>query len=90
MAEQDKPKQAIPLRLDCIRKDVDGIFSLRVDVQYTNRISTGRLVKGVKIDLIGDRTGSMLNNALYNVCVELSKLIQEVHYTEKDEITKTE
>ena len=88
MAEQSKSN--IPLRLDCIRKDVDGIFSLRVDVQYTDRISTGRLVKGVKIDLIGDKTGSTLNNALYNVCVELSKMIQEVHYQKINETTETE
>lgn len=88
MAEQNKPN--IPLRLDCIRKNVDGIFSLRVDVQYTNKISTGRLVKGVKIDLIGDKTGSTLNNALYNVCVELSKMIQEVHYQKINETTETE
>ena len=86
MAEQSKSN--IPLRLDCIRKDIDGIFSVRVDVDYTNKISTGRLVKGVKIDLIGDKTGSTLNNALYNVCVELSKIIQEVHYQNETKETK--
>ena len=47
-------------------------------------------MKGVKIDLIGDKTGSTLNNALYNVCVELSNMIQEVHYKRNyDEADKT-
>ena len=92
MEKKDKPKQAIPLRLDCLRKNVDGIFSLRVDIDYTNRTTAGSigLVKGVKIDLIGDKTGSTLNNALYNVCVELSNMIQEVHYKRNyDETDKT-
>ena len=100
--ETEIKKPYIPLRLDSIRKDVDGIFSIRVDLDWSKRVVNGdqigseitkedvvgiRVVKGIRIDLIGDKVGSMLNQALYNVCVELSNIIQEVHYTkEEDEI----
>ena len=80
--EAERKTPDIPLRLNCIRKDIDGIFSVRVDIDHSHRISNGSvgIVKGVRIDLIGDKEGSTLNQALYNVCVELSNIIQEVHY----------
>tara|TARA_R110000803_G_scaffold197383_1_gene260900 strand:+ start:208 stop:492 length:285 start_codon:yes stop_codon:yes gene_type:complete len=83
VAEKDNTTKTVPLRLKCIRDNVDGIFSLRVDIDHTAQPpSSGGagIVKGVRIDLIGDKEGSHLNLALYNVCVKLSQMIQEVHY----------
>lgn len=92
MAEKDTPTKTIPLRLECIRENVDDIFSLRVDIDHTTKPTSGGrgVVKGVRIDLIGDKEGSTLNNALYNVCVKLSQMIQEVHYKrDYDETNQT-
>ena len=90
MAKEDQPAKAIPLRLECIRENVDDIFSLRVDIDHTTKPTSGGrgVIKGVRIDLIKDKEGSLLNTALYNVCVKLSQMIQEVHYNRDYEITK--
>lgn len=82
MAEKDNTTKTVPLRLNCMRENVDDIFSLRVDIDHSTKPDSGGIgiVKGVRIDLIGDKEGSTLNNALYNVCVKLSQMIQEVHY----------
>lgn len=90
MAKEDQPTKAIPLRLECIRENVDDIFSLRVDIDHTTKPTSGGrgVIKGVRIDLIKDKEGSLLNTALYNVCVKLSQMIQEVHYNRDYEITE--
>lgn len=92
MEKEDKPTKTIPLRLNCMRQNVDDIFSLRVDIDHSTKTDSGGIgvVKGVRIDLIGDKEGSVLNKALYNVCVKLSQMIQEVHYNrDYDETNKT-
>jgi hypothetical protein len=90
VAKEDQPAKAIPLRLNCMRENVDDIFSLRVDIDHSTKPDSGGVgvVKGVRIDLLGDKEGSTLNKALYNVCVKLSQMIQEVHYNRDYETTE--